>query len=51
MDDAEFQRRSPEITLALAGPHVRDVFEVWLSLCSACSLHTSKLSSCARESL
>ena len=42
MDDAEYQRRAPEITLALAAPHVRDVFEVRLRGCSACSLYTLK---------
>jgi hypothetical protein len=28
MEDAQYQRRAPEIALALAAPHVRDVFEV-----------------------
>ncbi len=30
MDDAEFRRRGPELALALAAPHVLDVFEVRL---------------------
>ncbi len=28
MEDAQYQRSAPEIALALAAPHVRDVFEV-----------------------
>ena len=27
MDEAQYQRQAPEIALALAAPHVRDVFE------------------------
>ena len=30
MDEAEFRRRGPELALALAAPHVHDVFEVRL---------------------
>ncbi|KAK9830879.1 hypothetical protein WJX81_001263 [Elliptochloris bilobata] len=32
MEDAEFRRRAPEVALALAAPHVRDVFEERLPL-------------------
>ena len=43
MDDADYLRRAPEIALALAAPHVRDVFEVRLPPCTACFHQTPEL--------